>query len=90
MLRTTKGQPTDSQKGHKMSDEYIFLTTETETIIHHVITCVICTKRIDEPTEESALHMARQLGHVKSRPHARGMVWVCDNCLDDPQAALFE
>jgi hypothetical protein len=73
-----------------MSDDYRFIKTETETIIHHVITCVICGRRIDELSEKSALHMADQTGRVKSRPHARGLVWLCDCCLDDPQAALFE
>lgn len=72
-----------------MSDEYRFIKTETETIIHHVITCVVCGQRIDELTEAGAWHMA-QTGRIKSRPNAGGLVWLCDNCLDDPQAALYE
>jgi 2-methylcitrate dehydratase PrpD len=66
-----------------MSD---FIKQETETIKHFVITCTICGARVDEPTERGALHMAAQTGRILEG----GLVWLCDYCLDSPQAANYE
>jgi hypothetical protein len=77
------------ERRHEMSD-YKFIKTETETIIHHVITCVICGRRVDELSEDGAWHVARETGRIMSEPNAGGLVWVCDYCRDDPQAARYE